>query len=201
LSGAVLLAVGDVYEPLRDKFVDAASRLKVGYGLDETVQMGPVVSKRHMGRVLGFIEKGLGEGAKLLLDGRGIKVEEYPNGYFIGPTVFDEVTPEMTIASEEIFGPVASIIKVKDLDEAMHIIEANPYGNASSIFTSSGKWAREFKYKVRCGNIGINIGVVAPMAFFPFSGSKDSFFGDLHGQGRDAIDFFTEKKVVISRWF
>jgi malonate-semialdehyde dehydrogenase (acetylating)/methylmalonate-semialdehyde dehydrogenase len=201
LSGAVLLAVGDVYEPLRDKFVDAASRLKVGYGLDETVQMGPVVSKRHMGRVLGFIEKGLGEGAKLLLDGRGIKVEEYPNGYFIGPTIFDEVTPEMTIASEEIFGPVASIIKVKDLDEAMHIIEANPYGNASSIFTSSGKWAREFKYKVRCGNIGINIGVVAPMAFFPFSGSKDSFFGDLHGQGRDAIDFFTEKKVVISRWF
>jgi malonate-semialdehyde dehydrogenase (acetylating)/methylmalonate-semialdehyde dehydrogenase len=201
LSGAVLLAVGDVYEPLRDKFVDAASRLKVGYGLDETVQMGPVVSKRHMERVLGFIEKGLGEGAKLLLDGRGMKVEEYPNGYFIGPTVFDEVTPEMTIASEEIFGPVASIIKVKDLDEAMHIIEANPYGNASSIFTSSGKWAREFKYKVRCGNIGINIGVVAPMAFFPFSGSKDSFFGDLHGQGRDAIDFFTEKKVVISRWF
>jgi len=201
LSGAVLLAVGDVYEPLRDKFVDAASRLKVGYGLDETVQMGPVVSKRHMGRVLGFIEKGLGEGAKLLLDGRGIKVEEYPNGYFIGPTVFDEVTPEMTIANEEIFGPVVSIVQVEDLDEAMHIIEANPYGNASSIFTSSGKWAREFKYRVRCGNIGINIGIVAPMAFFPFSGSKDSFFGDLHGQGRDAIDFFTEKKVVISRWF
>jgi len=201
LSGAVLLAVGDVYEPLRDKFVDAASRLKVGYGLDETVQMGPVVSKRHMGRVLGFIEKGLGEGAKLLLDGRGIKVEEYPNGYFIGPTIFDEVTPEMTIANEEIFGPVVSIVQVEDLDEAMHIIEANPYGNASSIFTSSGKWAREFKYRVRCGNIGINIGIVAPMAFFPFSGSKDSFFGDLHGQGRDAIDFFTEKKVVISRWF
>ncbi len=201
LSGAVLLAVGDVYEPLRDKFVDAASRLKVGYGLDETVQMGPVVSKRHMERVLGYIEKGVGEGAKLLLDGRGIKVEEYPKGYFIGPTVFDEVTPEMTIANEEIFGPVVSIVQAEDLDEAIDIIHANPYGNASSIFTSSGKWAREFKYRVRCGNIGINIGIVAPMAFFPFSGSKDSFFGDLHGQGRDAIDFFTEKKVVISRWF
>jgi len=201
LSGAVLLAVGDVYEPLRDKFVDAASRLKVGYGLDETVQMGPVVSKRHMERVLAYIEKGLEEGAKLPLDGRGIEVEEYPDGYFIGPTVFDEVTPEMTIANEEIFGPVASIVQAEDLDEAIDIIHANPYGNASSIFTSSGKWAREFKHRVRCGNIGINIGVVAPMAFFPFSGAKDSFFGDLHGQGRDAIDFFTEKKVVISRWF
>jgi malonate-semialdehyde dehydrogenase (acetylating)/methylmalonate-semialdehyde dehydrogenase len=201
LSGAVLLPVGDVYEPLRDKFVHAASRLKVGYGLDESVQMGPVISKKHMERVLGYIEKGLDEGAKLLLDGRGIQVDECPNGYFIGPTVFGEVTPQMAIANEEIFGPVASIIKTQDLDEAIEIIHANPYGNASSIFTTSGKWAREFKYRVRCGNIGINVGIVAPMAFFPFSGTKDSFFGDLHGQGRDAVDFFTEKKVVISRWF
>ena len=201
LSGAVLLAVGDVYEPLRDKFVEASSRLNVGYGLDEAVQMGPVISKRHMERVLGYIEKGVEEGAKLLLDGRDMKVEEYPNGYFIGPTVFDEVSPEMTIANDEIFGPVASIVKVGDLDEAIDIIDANPYGNASSIYTSSGKSAREFKYRVRCGNIGINIGIVAPMAFFPFSGARDSFFGDLHGQGMDAIDFFTEKKVVISRWF
>jgi malonate-semialdehyde dehydrogenase (acetylating)/methylmalonate-semialdehyde dehydrogenase len=201
LSGAVLLPVGDVYEPLRDKFVHAASRLKVGYGLDESVQMGPVISKKHMERVLGYIEKGLDEGAKLLLDGRGIQVDECPNGHFIGPTVFGEVTPQMAIANEEIFGPVASIIKTQDLDEAIEIIHANPYGNASSIFTTSGKWAREFKYRVRCGNIGINVGIVAPMAFFPFSGTKDSFFGDLHGQGRDAVDFFTEKKVVISRWF
>jgi len=201
LSGAVLLPVGDVYEPLRDKFVHAASRLKVGYGLDESVQMGPVISKKHMERVLGYIEKGLDEGAKLLLDGRGIQVDECPNGYFIGPTVFGEVTPQMAIANEEIFGPVASIIKTQDLDEAIEIIHANPYGNASSIFTTSGKCAREFKYRVRCGNIGINVGIVAPMAFFPFSGTKDSFFGDLHGQGRDAVDFFTEKKVVISRWF
>ncbi|NIN65893.1 MAG: CoA-acylating methylmalonate-semialdehyde dehydrogenase [Anaerolineae bacterium] len=201
LSGAVLLPVGDVYEPLRDKFVDATSRLKVGYGLDEGVQMGPVVSKRHMERVLGYIEKGLEEGAKLLLDGRDMNVEGYSNGYFIGPTIFDEVQPQMTIANDEIFGPVAGIIKVGDLDEAIDVIHANPYGNASSIYTSSGKWAREFKYRVRCGNIGVNIGIVAPMAFFPFSGSRDSFFGDLHGQGGDAIDFFTEKKVVISRWF
>jgi len=201
LSGAVLLAVGDVYERLRDKFVHAASELKVGYGLDETVQMGPVISKKHKERVLGYIEKGLDEGAKLALDGRGIRVDECPDGYFIGPTVFDEVTPQMAVATEEIFGPVASIIRAEDLDEAIEIIHANPYGNASSIFTSSGKWAREFKYRVRCGNIGINVGIVAPMAFFPFSGTKDSFFGDIHGQGRDVLDFFTEKKVVISRWF
>jgi malonate-semialdehyde dehydrogenase (acetylating)/methylmalonate-semialdehyde dehydrogenase len=201
LSGAVLLAVGDVYGPLRDKFVDATSKLRVGYGLDEGVQMGPVISKRHMERVLRYIDRGLEEGAKLLLDGRGMKVEGYPNGYFIGPTIFDEVDPQMTIANDEIFGPVASIITARDLNEALDIIHANPYGNASSIYTSSGKWAREFKYRVRCGNIGINIGIVAPMAFFPFSGSRDSFFGDLHGQGRDAIDFFTEKKVIISRWF
>ncbi len=201
LSGSVLLPVGDVYEPLKQRFVDAASKLKVGYGLDETVQMGPVISKNHMERVLRYIEKGLDEGAKLLLDGRRTKVEEYPYGYFIGPTIFDEVRPEMTIANEEIFGPVVSIVAVKDLDEAIDIIHANPYGNASSIYTSSGKWAREYKYRVQCGNIGINIGIVAPMAFFPFSGAKQSFFGDLHGQGRDAIDFFTEKKVVISRWF
>jgi malonate-semialdehyde dehydrogenase (acetylating)/methylmalonate-semialdehyde dehydrogenase len=201
LSGAVLLAVGEVYEPLKEKFADAASRLKVGYGLDETVQMGPVISQRHKERVLGYIEKGLEEGAKLVLDGRDIKVEEYPKGYFIGPTIFDGVSPDMTIANEEIFGPVASIIRVKDLDEAVDIIHANPYGNASSIFTSSGKWAREFRYRVQAGNIGINIGIVAAMAFFPFAGAKDSFFGDLHGQGRDAIDFFTEKKLVIERWF
>jgi len=131
LSGAVLLAVGDIYEPLKEKFVDAASRLKVGYGLDETVQMGPVVSKRHMERVLGYIEEGLQEGAKLIIDGREIRVEDYPNGYFIGPTVFDQVGPQMTIANEEIFGPVACIVKVSDFDEAIDIIHASPYGNAA----------------------------------------------------------------------
>jgi len=145
------------------------------------------------------IEQGLKEGAELLLDGRDIDVGL--KGYFIGPTVFDGVTPEMAIAQEEIFGPVVSIIQVEDLGEAIEIIQANPYGNASSIFTSSGHLAREFQYRVECGNIGINIGIVAPMAFFPFGGRKDSFFGDLHGQGQDAIDSFTEKRVVITRWW
>ena len=200
LSGSVLVPVGEVYESLRDRFVAAASKLKVGYGLDESTQMGPVISKRHMERVLGYIDQGVREGAKLLLDGRKVRVDDYPNGFFIGPTVFDEVRPDMTIAKEEIFGPVTSIVRAKSLDEAVDIIHASPYGNAASVFTGSGKVARQFKYRVQCGNIGINIGINAPMAFFPFSGWKESFFGDLHGQGRDAVTFFTDRKIVISRW-
>lgn len=201
LSGAVLLAVGDIYEPIKKAIVEAAKRLVVGNGLDEGVHMGPLATKAGLERVLKYIELGIKEGAKLILDGRKVKVPDYPKGFFLGPSIFDEVTPDMTIAKEEIFGPVMSIIHVKDLDEAIDIIHRNPHGNASSIFTSSGKWAREYQYRVRAGNIGINIGVVAPIASFPFSGTKDSFFGDLHGQGRDAVDFFTENKVVITRWF
>ena len=201
LSGALVLAVGDVYEPLAEQLVAAASRLKVGNGLDETVQVGPVVSQKALDRVLGYIDKGLEEGAELILDGRGVQVEGHPDGYFCGPTILDQVSPEMTIAREEIFGPVLGIIQVADFDEALSVIEGIRYGNAASLFTSSGKWAREFKYRVRCGNIGINIGVAAPIATFPFAGMKDSFFGDLHGQGRDAIQFFTDRKVVITRWF
>ncbi len=200
LAGAVILAVGDVYDPLKAQFLQAARRLRVGDPLDETVQMGPVISRQHKERVLRYIERGLDEGAELLLDGRGVEVEGFENGYFIAPTIFDNVEPEMTIAREEIFGPVSCIVKVGALDEAIGIIHANPYGNAASIFTANGAAARQFKYRVKCGNIGINVGIAAPMAFFPFGGRKDSFFGDLHGQGQDAIDFFTEKKVVIARW-
>ena len=201
LAGALVVAVGEVYEPLKDALVESAKRIRVGYGMDETVQMGPVISKEALQKIIGYIEKGLEEGATLLLDGRGIEVEGYPNGYFLGPTIFTDVTPEMTIAREEIFGPVLGIIRVRNFDEALEVIHSSPYGNAASIFTSSGKWGREFKYRVEAGNIGINIGIAAPIASFPFSGMKDSFFGDLHGQGRDAIEFFTERKVVITRWF
>ena len=201
LSGALLLAVGEIYEPLKARVLEAASRIKVGDGLDETVQMGPVVSRQSLERITGYIEKGLAEGAELILDGRGIQVPDYPDGYFIGPTIFDKVRPEMVIAREEIFGPVLGILPVADFDEALSLIDSLPYGNAASLFASSGKAAREFEYRVRCGNIGINIGVAAPIATFPFSGMKDSFFGDLHGQGRDAIQFFTDRKVVITRWF
>jgi len=201
LAGALVIAVGDVYESLKDKLLESAARIKVGDGLDETVQMGPVVSQKSLDRILGYVEKGIEEGATLLLDGRDIQVEGYPNGYFIGPTIFTDVTSDMVIAREEIFGPVLGLIHVDDFDEAIGVIHDSPYGNAASLFTSSGKWAREFKYRVRAGNLGINIGIAAPIASFPFCGMKDSFFGDLHGQGRDAIEFFTDRKVVISRWF
>ena len=160
-----------------------------------------MVSRKALDRILSYVEKGLEEGAELIMDGRGLQVEGYPNGYFIGPTIFDKVRPEMVIAQDEIFGPVLGIIPVDDSEEALSVIHGIPYGNAASLFTSSGKWAREFKYRVRCGNIGINIGIAAPIATFPFAGMKDSFFGDLHGQGRDGIQFFTDRKVVITRWF
>ena len=201
LAGPLVLAVGEAYEPLKAALVEAASELVVGDGMDESVTMGPVVSQAAKTRILGHIEKGIQEGASLVLDGRGVRVDGAPGGYYVGPTIFDDVHPDMTIAQEEIFGPVLGIIRVADFDEALAVIDGIPFGNAASIFTGSGKWAREFKYRVRAGNIGINIGVVAPVASFPFSGMKNSFFGDLHGQGRDAIQFFTDRKVVISRWF
>ena len=200
LAGAVAVAVGNVYEELRDKFVEAASKLKLGYGLEDGVQLGPLASKKHMQNVLGYIDKGVKEGAKLLLDGRNIKVDGYPEGAFVGPTIFDQVKPDMVIAKEEIFGPVASIIRVNDLDEAMKLIEASDFGHSGLIFTSSGKSAQEFAYRVPCGNIGINVGIAATMAFATLGGLKDSFFGDLHGR-RESIQFFTERKIVITRWF
>jgi len=211
LSGANLIVVGEglndheynaFYKKVADAFVDAASKIRVGYGLDESVQMGPLRDKSKKEKVMGFIEKGIEDGAKLRLDGRNVKlVGDFPQTCFLNPTVFEDVAPDMTIGKEEIFGPVASIMRARSLNEAIEMIHGNPFGNAASIFTSSGKLAREFQYRVQCGNIGINIGIVAPMAFFPFSGMKDSFFGTLHGQGIEAIRFFTESKVVIQRWF
>jgi malonate-semialdehyde dehydrogenase (acetylating)/methylmalonate-semialdehyde dehydrogenase len=200
LAGSVLVAVGDRADEVVERFTAAAAQIRVGYGLDQTAQMGPLASRRQYERVLELIDQGVKEGAQLLLDGRNCTVEGYENGLFIGPCVFDHVTPEMTIAHEEIFGPVASVVRVPDLDAAIELANSSRYGNASSIYTSSGKAAREYKYRVRGGNIGINIGVAAPMAYFPFGGYKDSFFGDLHGQGKDGINFFTERKVVITRW-
>jgi len=211
LSGANLLIVGEglddreydaFYKKITNAFVDAASKIRVGYGLDESVQMGPMRDKEKRERVVGFINKGIEEKAKLRLDGRKVKlVGNWPQTCFLNPTVFEDVTPDMKIAKEEIFGPVGCIIKARKLDDAIDIIHASPFGNAASIFTSNGKLAREFQYRVQCGNIGINIGIVAPMAFFPFSGMKDSFFGILHGQGQESVRFFTESKVVIQRWF
>ena len=200
LAGANLLAVGEVYEPLREAFVAASRRVKLGPGLDESVTMGPLVEGRAKERVLGYIEKGVEEGATLVLDGREASVPGYEKGHFVGPTVFVDVTPDMTIAREEIFGPVTMIIRARDLAEAIRLTNASPFGNAASIYTQSGRAARTFRYKVEAGNIGVNLGIAAPMAYFPFGGMKDSFFGTLHGQGQEAVRFFTDSKVVIERW-
>jgi malonate-semialdehyde dehydrogenase (acetylating)/methylmalonate-semialdehyde dehydrogenase len=201
LSGSVLVAVGDVYQQLKEKFVAAAKSLKIGNGLDEGVQMGPVISAKHREKVLAYIEKGLQEKAHLILDGRKIKVEGCPNGFYIGPTVFDGVHPDMSIAKDEIFGPVASIVRADSLDDALEFIKKNEYGQTACIYTSSGKAAREFKYRVEANMIGVNIGIAAPMAFFPLGGRKGSFFGDIKGQGREIFQFFTDAKILIQRWF
>jgi malonate-semialdehyde dehydrogenase (acetylating)/methylmalonate-semialdehyde dehydrogenase len=201
LAGSMLVPVGDVHRETRDRMVAAAKALKVGDGTQPGVTMGPVISAVHRERVLGYINQGVSEGAKLLVDGRETRVADRPNGYFVGPTVFDEVSMRMTIGHDEIFGPVASIAPVKTLEEAIALMRSHPNANATSIFTSSGKAAREFAKHATASMVGVNIGVAAPMAYFPFGGAKDSFFGDLKAHGRDGIEFYTDKKVTISRWF
>jgi len=201
LAGSVLVPVGKAHGEARDRLMASAGALKVGDGIEAGVGMGPVISSRHRERVVSYIEKGVAEGADLLLDGRALKVPEREKGFFLGPTIFDRVTPDMAIGHEEIFGPVASITPVQTLEEAIKVMHAHPNANATSIFTSSGKAAREFARHASASMVGVNIGVAAPMAYFPFGGSKDSFFGDLKVHGRDAYEFYTDKKVVISRWF
>ena len=200
LAGANLMVTDDVQRDLLQKFTRRSEAIKLGYGLDESIEMGPMVSKKAKERTLQYVEKGESEGAKLVLDGRQSRVTGYENGYFMGATVFDGVNPDMTIAKEEIFGPVASIIQVSNLDEAIEFInKGTNYGNAASIFTRNGGYAREFRRRVQAGNIGINVGVAAPAAYFPFGGMRESFLGVLHGQ-MDSVDFFTDRKVVIARW-
>jgi malonate-semialdehyde dehydrogenase (acetylating)/methylmalonate-semialdehyde dehydrogenase len=182
-------------------FVDAASKITVGSGLDESVGMGPMNSVDGKKRVLGYIAKGMEEGAKLILDGRKPNiVGDYPDTCFLNPTIFEGVTTDMTIGREEIFGPVVSVMRAKDLDEAIKMVNSSRYGNGVCIFTESGKAARAVAYNAECGNIGVNISIPCPMMWFPFCGMKDSFFGIEHGQGREAIRFFTESKVVTQRW-
>ena len=200
LAGSIVVGVDSAYEPLRERLVDGAGSMKIGYGLDDDVEMGPLVSAPHRNRVAGFIDEGTQDGAELLLDGRGTTVEGYPDGHWLGPTIFGSVSPEMSIGREEIFGPVASLTQCESLDAAVELMHRNSYGNATSIFTRSGGAAREFRYAAGISMIGVNIGVAAPMAFFPFGGSRGSFYGDLKAQGQDAIDFYTDKRVVITRW-
>src|SRR5271170_6117891 len=200
LAVSVAVTIGEAQTTFRDSIADAASKLKVGNGLDEGVQMGPVISQQSKSRIESLISGGEKQGAQVLLDGRNPKIPKYEAGNFVKPTILDDVSPTSEVADTEIFGPVLSLIHARDLDEALAFLEHSKYGNQASLFTSSGAAARRFRYEAPAGNIGINIGVAAPMAYFPFSGWKDSFFGILHGQGRDAIEFYTEKKVVVERW-
>jgi malonate-semialdehyde dehydrogenase (acetylating) / methylmalonate-semialdehyde dehydrogenase len=201
LAGSVVVAVGEVYEELRERLVRAIGRIVVGNGASPGVTMGPLVSPGHMDRILSAVQIGVSGGAELVIDGRGLEVKGHPDGNWIGPCLFDGVTDDMTIAREEIFGPVMLLRRADTLDDAVAMIHRSEYANATAIFTSSGKAARQFRQTVGVSMIGINIGVAAPMAFFPFGGTKASFFGDLKAHGKDSINFFTDQKVVIERWF
>jgi malonate-semialdehyde dehydrogenase (acetylating) / methylmalonate-semialdehyde dehydrogenase len=199
MAGSVVVTVGDAHEQLMPPLVEAARGLRVGDGLDEDSDVGPVISCEARDRIRDWIERGEAAGAKVSLDGRDTSGD--PNGSYVGPTILEDVTPEMDVAKEEVFGPVLCVISVPTLDEAIGIINASRFGNGTSIFTESGASVRRYRHEVQVGMVGVNIGVAAPVAFFPFSGWKDSFLGDLHAHGTDAVDFFTRKKTVTSRWF
>jgi malonate-semialdehyde dehydrogenase (acetylating) / methylmalonate-semialdehyde dehydrogenase len=201
LATSIVVGVGPAYAKLREALKDGIRRIKVGEGHQPGVTMGPVISARHKERVLGYIEKGVKEGAELVCDGRDLKVDGYPNGHWVGPTLFAKVTPEMTIGKEEIFGPVLSLMEARDLDHAIALTNAHPLANAASIYTLNGTHARKFSKEIHASMCGVNIGVAAPMAYFTFGGAKGSFFGDLKGHGRDAIQFYTQNKTTIQRWW
>ncbi|HEY6270995.1 MAG TPA: CoA-acylating methylmalonate-semialdehyde dehydrogenase [Terriglobales bacterium] len=199
LATSVVVAVGEAADPLVKELVRAADNLNVGAGCEIKTQMGPIITEEAKKRILAYIELGEKEGATLARDGRKDAVTK-GSGYFVGPTIFDDVDPQSRIAKEEIFGPVLAVIRVETLKEALAVIDNSEYGNAASIFTRSGGAAREFSQNVSAGMVGINVGVPAPVAFFSFTGWKNSFFGDLHALGKDSVHFYTEQRVVTCRW-
>jgi malonate-semialdehyde dehydrogenase (acetylating)/methylmalonate-semialdehyde dehydrogenase len=200
LAVSLAVTVAEARDQFMERICDAASSRVVGYGLDAGVEMGPVINMSSKQRIEDLIGAGAAEGAGVAVDGRRAVIKGYEGGSFVRPTILTDLSPSASIAQTEVFGPVLGVMHVKSVDEAIDLVNAGKYGNQASLFTSSGAAARKFRNEARAGNIGINIGVAAPMAFFPFSGWKDSFFGDLHGQGMDAVEFFTQKKVVVERW-
>jgi malonate-semialdehyde dehydrogenase (acetylating)/methylmalonate-semialdehyde dehydrogenase len=200
LAAATIILVGEANDIFIPAFREAAANRVVGCGLDDGVQMGPVISPQSKIRIQNIIEQGLQEGANLVLDGRDVTIPGYEKGNFLKPTILGEVDPLGIVATTEIFGPVMATHYASNLDAAIQLVNQRNFGNMACIFTNSGGSARRFRYDVQAGNIGINIGVAAPMAFFPFSGWKDSFFGTLHGQSRHAVEFYTQTKVVVERW-
>lgn len=200
LAASIAITVGEARSTFGEAICDAAAGRVVGSGLDPAVQMGPVISVHSRTRVEGLVGQGVAGGASLPVDGRGASVPGYEDGFFIRPTILQDMPPDHDLLQTEIFGPVLSLVHVNSVEDAIALVNRGAYGNMACLFTSSGAAARQFRYAANVGNVGINVGVAAPMAFFPFSGWRDSFFGDMHAQGRDAIEFYTQKKVVVERW-
>lgn len=200
LATSLAITIGEARRPFVERICEAAANRRVGNGLEPGIQMGPVINSASQERIERLISQGAAEGASLPVDGRRAVIQGYENGYFVRPTILLDLPLGGEVARTEIFGPVLGVAHMDSFDEAIAVINRGTYGNQASLFTSSGSAARKFRYEVQAGNIGINIGVAAPMAYFPFSGWKDSFFGDLHGQGNDAVEFFTQKKIVVERW-
>lgn len=202
MAGSTAIAIGKAADTVLPRLVDVVSKIKVGpTDRDPDAQMGAVITRQHADRVCELISQAADQGARPLTDGRTTRVASAPKGFFVGPTVLDHVRPEMITMKEEVFGPVLNVVRMDDLDAAIDLANSSPYGNGAAIFTRSGKAAREFRHRVQAGMVGINIGVPAPMAFFPFSGWHASFFGDLHLQGRESVAFYTQQKVTTTRWF
>ena len=200
LAASLAITVGEAKHTFTEAISDAANERVVGFGLNKDVQMGPVITTKSKSRIEDLIQLAIHEGAQAIIDGRNQKIQGYENGYFIRPTVLDNLNPAGDVAKTEIFGPVLGLLHVNTIEEAIELVNSSQYGNMACLFTSNGSSARKFRNEVEAGNVGINIGVAAPMAFFPFSGWKDSFFGTLHGQANHAVEFFTQTKVVIERW-
>lgn len=199
MAAAVVVVEEDVADELVNRLLQEANAIKIGNGLEEGVFLGPVIREVHKERTLGYIQSGVEQGATLIRDGREDDVAN-SQGYFVGPTIFDNVTEEMKIWQDEIFAPVLSIVRVKDLMEAIHVANASPFANGACLYTNSAKAIREFREEIDAGMLGVNLGVPAPMAFFPFSGYKKSFYGDLHANGKDGVEFYTRKKMLTARY-
>ena len=203
MAGSVIVTVGEAHDRLLAPLTDVARALHVGDGLQESTDLGPVVSCAARDRIAEWIERGVNDGARLVLDGRSALSDDglSAGGAYLGPTILDDVTPAMAIAQEEVFGPVLCVIRAESLDDALEIVNSSRFGNGTSIFTEDAAAVRRYKHDVEAGMVGVNIGVAAPVAFFPFSGWKDSFLGDLHAHGPDAVEFFTRKKTITSRYY
>jgi malonate-semialdehyde dehydrogenase (acetylating)/methylmalonate-semialdehyde dehydrogenase len=199
MAAAVVVVEEDVADELVNRLLQEANAITIGNGLEEGVFLGPVIREGHKERTLGYIQSGVEQGATLIRDGREDDVAN-SQGYFVGPTIFDNVTQEMKIWQDEIFAPVLSIVRVKDLMEAIHVANASPFANGACLYTNSAKAIREFREEIDAGMLGVNLGVPAPMAFFPFSGYKKSFYGDLHANGKDGVEFYTRKKMLTARY-